>query len=1495
EWIVTNTGAGPTNSPVWYDKVYLSLDNVLDGTDVVLGTAPNPSYLNAGESYVNSLTVTLPQGIQGNYYVLIKTDCSNTVFEADYENDNLGLGGPTYIDLSPPPDLQVISISAPGQAFSGQPVEINWQVSNEGPGRTLETVWYDAIYLSSDPTLDPEDTFMVQVYHSGSLNPGEYYTVTKTVTLPIAISGDFYFLVCTDIYNQAYEHAFENNNVGYDATHINLTPPPDLVVETVSVPTTALTSHPLTITYKVSNAGATATPNSSWTDSFYLSEDDAFDPATDLLLGNQRHYGTLDAGASYANSVTYNLPHELRGDFHIFVITDYYHYVFELDKANNILSSSLIAVESRPPDLVIESASAPTTAQAGGQIQVTWTVKNVGSGDTAVNEWTDEIYASLDAILDESDVPLGSFNHTGLLNPEDSYTQSQLVTIPFDLVGQYQILVKTDLLNRVYEGINEDNNVSSALPLSISRQTPDLQVTSLTAPKSAEAGTSLAVAWTVQNLGQNRTYSNYWYDTVYLSKDQVISADDVELGSLRRSNPLNPSASYEAQLTLTLPLQLLQGDYYLLVRTDSTNLVLEDPWEQNNDSSTQITITPGTILIPDLTILSVEAPPEAVSGQPFSLTWKVRNNGDPTGDRTWYDAVFLSLDQIFDRDSDIYLGYRYHSGGLATGETYAATQEFTVPKGLTGPYYVFVVADRGNHIAGEASELNNSGYDPYAMVVTLAPPADLVIGEITVPVNAVPGQNATISYTVYNQGTDPAIGKWHDSIYISKDDVWDINDEFFGRVLHSGDVPGGASYSESLTAPLPGVAPGEYHVIIRSDILNHVRESNEANNIGATLDQIAIDVEQLLLGIPDSGTLGQGQSVFYRLEVPAGETLVISFDSESANAFNEIYLRYGEIPTRGQFDVGFSKVFSPDQEITLSSTRGGTYYLLIYGNTGEPANYTIRADILQFSIRSVTPDHGSNLGQVTVTLEGAKFSPDCTAYLMGPDNTERPASQMMWVDGDTIWATFDLKGLSPGLYDVRLEDDGLVTMAKEVFTVNNGVPGEVQVHLFLPRSLRPGQQGIATLEYANVGETDVQAPLFSISSDSADLWLPGKEDFTDSSIMFLAINEDGPAGILPPRETGSITFLFRPTISGGQVNFWVSELAPSNQLINWNLYEGAFQPFYIADSAWEVLWDQFVSGLGPEVDDYLTSLAENATRLSQLGFYTSDVGELLQFELLQASSALPIGNLTTVTDVLTPAPGFPLSFTRFYDTSLVSRNTLGALGYGWKHQWEIEVRTDSEGNVCILFPSGVRVFQLQADGTFLGGAGEYGILRVEVGKYRLQEADGTLIAFRPDGKWDYIEDTNGNRLTAGYDGGRLTSVTHSNGDRLTLSYNAQGRLVQVTDPVGRVATYAYDAAGEHLLSVTTSDGTTAYAYASGLGAAREHALTSIAYPGGYHEFFAYDENFKGGVRVAAGDIDKDGWEEIICGAGQGGGPHVRVFERDGTPKPIQFFAFHSLS
>jgi hypothetical protein len=54
---------------------------------------------------------------------------------------------------------------------------------------------------------------------------------------------------------------------------------------------------------------------------------------------------------------------------------------------------------------------------------------------------------------------------------------------------------------------------------------------------------------------------------------------------------------------------------------------------------------------------------------------------------------------------------------------------------------------------------------------------------------------------------------------------------------------------------------------------------------------------------------------------------------------------------------------------------------------------------------------------------------------------------------------------------------------------------------------------------------------------------------------------------------------------------------------------------------------------------------------------------------------------------------------------------------------------------------------------------------------------------------------------------------------------------------------------------------------------------------------AYHPRFKGGVRVASGDLDGDGTREVVTGAGPGGGPHIRIWKTDGSVWGGGFFAF----
>ena len=373
-------------------------------------------------------------------------------------------------------------------------------------------------------------------------------------------------IVQQDPSKQVFEAGLTANNVLSSSvtTNVNLTPPPDLQVAAFTAPAAALASHSFAISYQVTNAGSTATPENNWTDSVYLASGPSLDTSTDLKLGDMTHQGVLNPGGSYIQAANFTLPDGLSGTFHVFVVTDSGNLVFELDKANNVVSAgNATVVSSKPADLIVAAASAPAAANPGQVIPVTWTVTNQGIGDTAVTQWTDKVYATSDAALGAIRVLIAAFARDhGLLQPGASYTETELVTIPYTLTGVYNLFVETDAQiteaedgqgvqatgpgGIVYEGANEDNNVSTALPLLISTQLADLTVSQLqlVSPATLATGGPATVNWTVQNSGAAATSSTNWYDDVYLSPTPTFDPQTAEyLGGAFHNNPLAAGVS----------------------------------------------------------------------------------------------------------------------------------------------------------------------------------------------------------------------------------------------------------------------------------------------------------------------------------------------------------------------------------------------------------------------------------------------------------------------------------------------------------------------------------------------------------------------------------------------------------------------------------------------------------------------------------------------------------------------------------------------------------------------------------------------------------------------------------------------------------------------------------------------------------------------------------------------------------------------------------------
>ncbi len=1234
-WIVTNVGTGSTNASIWYDTVYLSTDDVLDDLDVALATIPNASYLNAGENYSNEASVTLPRGISGPYHFIVKTDYYNQVYEHVAENDNVRSGSTTNVQLTPPPDLQVTAVNAPAQAFSGQLMSLSWVVANLGPGQTLESAWNDTVYMSSNNVLDGSDLVLGTFGHLGALLATQSYPANASVSLPIGISGDFYIFVRSDTFNQVYEHVFENNNIGFDAfpVHINLTPPPDLQVTSVSAPAIGVANHVLSVNYRVANNGATETPNSSWIDALYLSADTTLDPG-DFQLSATTHYGVLQPGDEYLNTIAGTLPVGLTGTFYVFVATDRANQVFELDDSNNWLydvgsggdpgdpghDPGTVEVSLQRPDLVVQNFSAPANGESGGSILVSWTVANSGIGDSAVSSWYDSLILSSNSVYgDADDIHLADPGHSGLLAVDTTYSQANLtVPIPLGVApGNYFLFVAADFAGQVPE-VSDLNNVSSPRAITLTRSLADLRPGGVTAvPSPVESGDQITVSWNVQNQGAATTNSTYWYDAVILSRDAILGgADDLFLQSPLHVNTLASGGSYSVSRAIDLPGEI-SGVFHVFVVADYYNHVFEDVGDANNAAEAVATVEVTLRPAPDLRITNVDAPASAFAGQNVTINWTVLNAGPGDATPEWYETFYLSLDQIFD-NGDRYIGYAYRPQALLSGQSYNQSASFAIPPGIAGQYYVFAFADTGGAVIERTAEGNNIGYDPSSMQINLLPPADLVAGTIVLPANAAPGRPISVTYTVENQGTNPAIGAWTDSLYISADDHWDVGDPLLGRVDHFGDVAGGSSYSHTLNAAVPGVLPGTYHVIVRSDILNRLPEISEANNIAASLDRVDVDAEALVLGVPDDDTLASGQSAFYKIDLPVGETARFSFDGEALSAGTEVYVRYGAMPSRNTFDFAANEPFLPDQTLTIPVEQAGTYYVLVYrSNLSGSPNYSIRADLVPFSLARAVNSSGGDSGAFTVKVEGARFSPETEFELVNGAGTAFGAVRAVIQDSVTAYVTFDLTlDGAIGAYTLRARRGATTVSLATPFILEETLGADVVTNVDAPNSLRPNRSYTFLMQYANQGNQDTAAPLLLMESlTGTPIGLSASSQVSGVPLQVLGVAPDGPRDVLRPGARGSVQVNFATQSVATGVEIRLRHILADNETTitdaEWTQIEASIRPTGLTDAQWNDFWARIRPRIGGTWGAYVQFLNQVLNKVGEAGDPNYDIKFLM--------------------------------------------------------------------------------------------------------------------------------------------------------------------------------------------------------------------------------------------------------------------------------------------
>ncbi|MEL6104395.1 MAG: CARDB domain-containing protein, partial [Planctomycetota bacterium] len=970
EFIIVNQGSIGTGSRRWVDRVYLSLDPVIDQADILIGELDNGSSLEAGQRYSTEAgSVTIPIRYRGDVYVIVQTDAEDRVEEWPRNDNNITFQS-LFIEPEPLADLVVSNVVSPTQVVAGAEVPVRYTVTNLGNGATHGDTWAENVWLTRDrnrPHPGQGDILLETITHTGSLGRLAGYETATSVRIPVNLeSGNWFITPWVDPLDVIPEDTlasnenpddpgnFDNNN--YKARAVDVVgAQPDLIVSSLDAPATAVGGDTVTITWTVENIGFADAQPGGWLDRVYLSDhpDPNAEGAKSLLLSEYKREAPLVRGAAYTASIDVPLSPSATGQY-VVVITDdelpptpsidltgffpgltetdeNFSPVAEVDETNNVTAIETHIV-ANAANLQVVSFDLPQDRRSGEEVTIRYTIENVGDHSIwgGTRYWRDFIWLSADDTFIRNRASyLGSAVHVpeGVIAPGDQYTMEFTATLPEGASGDYSLWVHLDSHND---------------------QSPFLF------PFQARV---LTENWFPADEGSNAAW-------------------------------------------------LAHFDRW----------AFEDPSDNLARADFSIVYQEADLQVTDFVI-----PPGASSGETVEVTYTIENQGDrATRVDAWTDRIFISRDASLD-NFDHELASVPRRGTLAPGESYTARTNVRIPDGIEGDVHLAVFADSAAQrdraqrpsdigfglvglefetpgslapwdLASQAAresargdvkeyQLEGNNLAIESIPIALTPPPDLQVASIDAPTRADRGQEIAVNYTVTNFGGDSLDGQdeWIDLVYLSRDEFLDLGSDLhlgaFERVAVLG---AGESYSESVVVSLPTDLLGAYYVFVitdpeRGSLRGDVFEGNQERNNSAASEVPMIielpppvDLQITDIDVPDELTTGQTASIQWTVTNTSSEAVsgrwsdTVYFSNDAAWDLTDAAA--GRVEFRGTIAPGES--YTSTLEAITPSITPGSYRAIV------------RTDIFNEVYEDVADGNNTTASPSTVTVTAPQLTLD---------------------------------------------------------------------------------------------------------------------------------------------------------------------------------------------------------------------------------------------------------------------------------------------------------------------------------------------------------------------------------------------------------------------------------------------------------------------------------------------------------------------------------------
>ncbi|MDR1877349.1 MAG: hypothetical protein LBQ84_06965, partial [Flavobacteriaceae bacterium] len=1011
----------------------------------------------------------------------IKVDTKGQVFEYQSKENNLFVHpAPVAIVYS---DLTVSSVGIDKALQGGETVTVSWQVENIGTGNIPNVKQTDLIYISTSSTFNKSTTFLLDsLVYFNHLNSSENIIQKKEALVP-CFDGDSYYLhVVANAHNTVYEAGNTSNNTGTSAVQSLLTN--DLTVEQLSGSTTETGSgQTLDLSWTIKKTGAGTIQNKPLKTIVYLSQN-PLSAGAGTELGVYSQEISLQEGETQAFTYPVALPNGIEGTYYISLMLNSDEKICESSFENNSKNSPAITVTLSPsPDLRATALTVPDNLKAGATVELRYTVENKGVAALASETWKDRLFISAKNQLDISAFSLKEIRQNRPLEINGSYEEIVTVQIPPSLTpGNYYLFAFTDEEDEIYEHQAENNNLHIVGPVYVQPYPLDIVAENLTATATTQWQETIPVTFTVRNNSEEKTVQTQWMDAVYLSAKNFFDNTAILLKERKHIGALASGEHYTVSENVVVP-NGYTGNYYILCVADSKEINYDINRDNNTVSSA---IAVNSTPTPDLVIEDFQVTGAPLSGQPFHVTYTIKNNGaGAVNAQTWNNKIYLSNDATLDAQDEQLKNTLVQNKYLAPGESYTEETSITIALPKTGNYILLLQIDANDVLYEHGGESNNLASNN--IIVNLPLPGDLVPENIQSENRLISGNYLHAAWNISNKGDNPVnSSNLKDLVYLSSDTQFDASDKLIGQLSGNVSIPAYSSITRQVTARISGVKEGDYYLLVKTDVMNSVNESDKTNNTAYSAYPIKIELRELPLNTKVGEILENNVPSEWKLSSAGiiNETVwvqALSADSLQGAA-NNLYVKHNDAADNINYDFSSDGQFTANPQLYIPSIQAEYYGINVKGETpvGSQQEIEIQAEVLPFEIRSVSPNYGGNNGRVTVELSGAKFTPEMRVW-MEDEFDFFTEGIVQFVDFSKVYVTFDLQNAWSGNVDIVavLENE---ESRNRFRIIDSEKVNELSLNLIIPSNPRYNRTISLTLEYANLGLTNIENSIITITS-----------------------------------------------------------------------------------------------------------------------------------------------------------------------------------------------------------------------------------------------------------------------------------------------------------------------------------------------------------------------------------------------------------------------------